>query len=119
MSRGHSANLMRASRAALPVAGAAGCCIPSCLVGVLAGTTEAALLLPLLLAVARALRLAVFLSLLLAAVTGMAELAGCAEGVERAIVDSELATELRTEVLSGTDSLAAASTWQPEQILIA
>ena len=73
-----------------------------------------ALLLTLLLAFAEALRLVVFLSLLLASVTGLAELAGCVEGVERAVVDSGLGAELDAEVLSGTGSLAA-STWQHEQ----
>ena len=109
---------MRANRAALPVAGAAGCCVSSCLAAVLAGRTEVALLWTLLLAFSRAFRLAVLLSLLLA-VTGLAELAGCAEGVERAIVDSELESKLGTELLSGTDSLAAASTWQQERVLLA
>ena len=43
------------------------------------------------------------LSMLLAVVTGLAGL-----GVEGAVADSELGAEL----LSGTGSLAAASTWQ-------
>ena len=59
-------------------------------------------LLPLLSAFA-ALTMVVMLSMLLAVVTGLAGL-----GVERAVVDSELGAEL----LSGTGSLAAASTWQ-------
>lgn len=48
------------------------------------------------------------LSMLLAVVTGLAGL-----GVERAVVDSEVGAEL----LSGTGSLAAASTWQHWQSL--
>ena len=46
--------------------------------------------------------------MLLAVVTGLAGL-----GVERAVVDSEVGAEL----LSGTGSLAAASTWQHWQSL--
>lgn len=116
MSRRCGADLMRASRAALPVAGAAACWIPSCLVFASAGSTDAvALLFLLLLASAGMLRLVVLAPLLLAVVAGLAEVAGCAKGVERLVVDSVPGAK----VLSGSVGFRATSAWQQEQNLVA
>lgn len=110
MSRRCDADLMRASRAALPVAGAAA--PASRLVLASAGSVVAvALLLFWLVAFAGALRLVVFASLLLAFVAALAEVAGCAEGVERLVVDSEPGAD----VLSGPDGFRAASAWQQDK----
>lgn len=110
MSRRCGADLMRASRAALPVAGAAAACwLPSGLLVASAGSAAAvALLLFSLVAFAGALRLVVFASLLLAVVAAVAEVAGRATGIERSVVDSEPGTE----VFSGSEGFRAACAWQ-------